>query len=84
MATAILTKYLGPTDHRGARIKAWSVTGKSVTVPYQHELEGEAVYRVALLRWLEKHRPLTSDILQRAEWVAGETVEGYAFVPVLK
>ena len=38
--TAILTKYLGPTDHKGARIKAWSVGGRSVTIPYPHELSG--------------------------------------------
>ena len=83
MATAILTKYLGPTDHRGARIKAWSVSKLSVTIPYPHELSGEACHRAALAAWLMKHRS-TDDWMRRAEWVAGETTEGYAFVPVLK
>jgi len=34
--TAIQTKYIGPTDHKGARIKAWSVGGRSVTIGYPH------------------------------------------------
>lgn len=36
----IRTKYLGPTDTRGARIKAWSGE-TSVTIPYPYELNTE-------------------------------------------
>lgn len=77
--TAILTKYLGPTDHKGARIKAWSVGGRSVTIPYPHELSGEACYRAALDAWIERYEP--GSFLGRCEWVGGETEEGYAFCP---
>lgn len=36
------TKFLGPTDHRGERVKARHVnTGRSVTVPWDHELDTE-------------------------------------------
>ena len=44
---AIETKYLGPTNFRGSRIKAWAEGGNSVTIPYPHELSGEMVYRLA-------------------------------------
>jgi hypothetical protein len=35
---AIETKYLGPTNHRGARIKATAQAGQ-ITVPYDHALD---------------------------------------------
>jgi hypothetical protein len=37
MAQAILVKYLGPTNTKGARLKAISWLG-SLTVPYDHAL----------------------------------------------
>lgn len=43
---AIQTKYIGPTNTRGSRIKAWCDAG-SVTIGYPHELSGQAVYRAA-------------------------------------
>lgn len=44
---AIRTKYLCPTDYRGARIKASEPDGQSVTIPYPYELSGEDAHRVA-------------------------------------
>lgn len=44
---AIQTRYLGPTTHRGSRITAWAEGGNRVTIPYPHELSGEAVHRAA-------------------------------------
>jgi hypothetical protein len=38
MRQAIETKYLGPTDHRGARVKATAQAG-SITVPWDHALD---------------------------------------------
>lgn len=78
MGTAILTKYLGPTDHKGARIKAWSVSGRSVTIGYRHDLGGDGPHRAALQAWLEKHAQ-PGDWMGRAEWVGGEIDGGYAF-----
>jgi hypothetical protein len=42
----IRTKYLGPTDTRGARIKAWSGE-TSVTIPYPYELSTEDAHTEA-------------------------------------
>jgi hypothetical protein len=43
---AIQTRYFGPTNHRGARIKAWAQAG-SITIPYPYELSGQACHRMA-------------------------------------
>jgi len=43
---AILTRYLGPTNSRGARIKATCAAG-SITISYPHDLSGQAVHRKA-------------------------------------
>lgn len=43
---AIQTRYLSPTNTRNPRIKAWAAAG-SITIPYPHELSGQAVHRAA-------------------------------------
>ena len=47
----IVTKYLGPTDHRGSRIKAThkrdSETMWQATVPWDHSLDAEANHQAA-------------------------------------
>jgi hypothetical protein len=43
---AIQTRYLSPTNSRGARIKATAEAG-SVTISYPHELSGQACHRAA-------------------------------------
>lgn len=43
---AILAKYHGPTNTKGSRISAKCDAG-SVSIPYPHELSGDAVYRAA-------------------------------------
>ncbi len=43
---AIQTKYLGPTNTRGSRIKAMCGAG-SVTIGYPHELSGQSAHRKA-------------------------------------
>lgn len=64
---AIHTKYLGPTNSRGARIKATCAAG-SVTVDYPHELSGQACHRAAAdvlcakLGWTD-HGPLLGGCL---------------------
>jgi hypothetical protein len=55
---AIQTKYLSPTNSRGARIKASCAAG-SITISYPYELSGQAVHRkaaealVAKLGWTD-------------------------------
>ena len=46
---AIHTKYLCPTNSRGSRIKAYTCNGMgfkgfTTTIPYPHELSGEACH----------------------------------------
>lgn len=43
---AIETRYLGPTNNRGGRIKA-SAWGGSVTVGYDYALDGQGNHRAA-------------------------------------
>ncbi len=53
---AIKTRYLGPTDHRGSRIKATAEgIRESVTVPYPHEMNsGPDAHSVAALALCRK------------------------------
>jgi len=62
---AILTKYLSPTNFRGARIKAWDEDGNSVTVSYPHELSGEECHKVA-----------ANALCDKMKWPGKETLTG--------
>jgi len=53
MLQAITTKYLGPTDHRGSRIKARCAAG-SVTVPWDYALNADANHVAAARALCEK------------------------------
>ena len=71
---AILTKYLGPTNSRGSRIKAYtSNEGQSITISYDYALDGEAL-----------HRKAAQALMDKMNWpnklVAGGIEGGYAFV----
>ena len=44
----IKTKYLGPTDHKGSRIKATSDLG-SITIPYRGDCEAREAHRRAVI-----------------------------------
>lgn len=46
MRQAIVTRYLGPTDRRGARVKATAAAG-SVTVSWDHALDQAANHAAA-------------------------------------
>lgn len=54
MRQAIVTKYLGPTNHKGARVKASAQAG-SVTIPWDHALDVEANHTAAARYYLDKH-----------------------------
>ena len=71
---AIVTKYLGPTDHRGSRIKARTEGGDSLTVDYRHDLPtGEPVHRVAA-------EALRDKLGWAGDLAGGSIPGGYAFV----
>jgi len=70
---AISTHYLGATDRRGSRIVASDLDGNRVTIPYPHELSGEAV-----------HRKAAQALCVKMQWTGalagGATKRGYCFV----
>jgi hypothetical protein len=70
---AILTKYLGPSNCRGARIAAFDSDGNRVVISYPHELTGEEV-----------HRAGADALCKKMGWsgklVGGSLKYGYAFV----
>ena len=70
---AILTKYIAPTNCRGSRIKAYTGTGESVTIPFDCSLDGEA-----------RHRKAAQALMDKMGWpnklVSGGIAGGYAFV----
>lgn len=53
---AIITKYFGPTNSRGSRIKAQCAAG-SVTIPYPYALWGQ-----------ERHRAAAVALCQKLQW----------------
>lgn len=57
---AIHTKYIGPTNNRGSRIKAYTcggmgLKGFAATIPYPHELSGEMCYFEAVKALVAKN-----------------------------
>lgn len=62
MRHAILTKYLGPTDHRGARITA-KTHGGAITVPWDHSLNSEDNHTAAAKAYCAKTGWLDDDSL---------------------
>jgi hypothetical protein len=53
---AIYTKYLGPTNTKGARIKAFTQGGFSVSIPCPRELDNEARHFEAVKALVTKHK----------------------------
>ncbi len=70
---AITTKYLGPTDTRGPRIRASTSLGQSVMISFPYELSGEAVHRKAA-------EALCAKLGWTGRMVGGGIKGGYVFV----
>jgi hypothetical protein len=70
---AITTKYHGATNTRGSRISASDMDGNRVSIPYPHDLSGEAVHRAAA-------EALCAKMGWTGELAGGATKDGYAFV----
>ena len=70
---AIETRYIGPTDYRGARIKADDGDGNTITISYPHELSGEDAHRAAAMALCHKMN-------WGGDMVGGTTKRGYVFV----
>ena len=72
---AIQTKYIGPTNSRGSRIKAWTDTGFSTIISYDYGLEDEARHFKAVKAMVAEHE-LDWDL---KEMRCGGTKNGYVF-----
>lgn len=53
MRQAIVTKYMGPTNYRGARIKATAAAG-SMTVNWDYRFEPDTNHSIAALAFARK------------------------------
>jgi hypothetical protein len=73
----IRTRYLGPTDTRGARIRATN-GARSVTIPYPHELSVEDAHVSAAEKLVDKLHEHDED---RVEYHVARSAkdDGYCF-----
>jgi len=70
---AIQTRYFGPTNSRGARIKATAAAG-SVTISYPYELSGQETHHAAA-------QALAAKFNWPGDLIGGQLANGdYAFV----
>lgn len=53
---AIHTKYIGPTNTKGGRIKAYTAAGLSATISYPHEFSHEMCHYQAVKALVKKHK----------------------------
>lgn len=75
---AIHTKYIPASNVRGSRIKATSDNGHSVTVSYEHSLDGHLVHFEAVKALVAKHK-LDWDISNMC-YGGSSDGKGYTFV----
>lgn len=57
----VTTRFLGPTDHRGSRVKATSGSGKTITVGWDHALSITENHAAAAAAIVFKVLGLTAD-----------------------
>ena len=69
MRQTISTKYIGPTDFRGSRVKARSSSGLSVTLSWDDALNVDANHRAAALA-------LATKLKWSGRWIAGAAGDG--------
>lgn len=72
MRSAIQTKFIGPTNHRGSRVKAWCEQG-SITVNWDHAQDVET-----------NHRLVAKALAHKLDWdgyfFGGSLEHGYVFI----
>jgi len=85
---SIQTKFLGPTNHRGDRIKATSMQAfsdgrkPSVTIPYDYGSTNEENHRDAAEKLLPE--VVNEYSLPSVGLIAGGCDTGYIFTPIFK
>ena len=70
---AIQTRYLGPTNFRGSRYKAFTESGRSITIHAADNLSSQENHRAAA-RALQAKMGWTDNLIE------GGTTEGYVYV----
>jgi hypothetical protein len=74
---AITTKYLGPTNKRGSRIKAIAANGDSIIIDKDNSLHSE-----------DAHRKAAEALQKKLKWdfplIQGGVKSGYVFVAYLE
>jgi len=70
---AIETRFYGPGNVRGARIKAFDLDGNQVTISYPYELSGEDCHRQAA-------EALRDKMGWQGRLIGGAVKRGYVFV----
>jgi hypothetical protein len=74
---AIVTKYIGPTNYRGSRVKATTESGLSLTAGWRDDLNNEENHRLAAFALAKK-------LGWFGEWVGGGMTKGNVYVCVTK
>ena len=75
MRQAISTRYIGPTNFRGSRIKATSGGGLSITLHWDYAFNSENNHATAAYALADKYG-------WAGQWFGGATADGYAWVCV--
>ena len=70
---AIETKYIGPTNYRGSRIKAFTEGGNQITIGYDHSLESAKLHLKAAIALRDK-------MTWKGKLIGGGSKGGYCFV----
>jgi hypothetical protein len=73
MRQSISTRYIGPTDHRGSRVKARASGGFSRTIGWDDRLDSEANHTAAA-------RELAARLGWAGRWVGGGSADGQGYV----
>ena len=73
MRQSISTRYIGPTNHRGSRVKAQTSSGISRTFGWENALSLEANHATAA-------RALATQLGWSGRWTGGTSPDGRGFV----
>jgi hypothetical protein len=76
MRQSINTRYIGPTNYRGSRVKARSSSGLSITIGWADELDSTANHTQAA-------RALAVKLGWSGLWIGGAGADGKGYVYVV-
>lgn len=74
---AIHTKFIGPSDTRGARVKAYTNSGMSATISYPYDKSFEMAHFEAVKALIEKYK---LDSWDTKDMRYGDSADGRGYV----